>query len=295
MVHVDVERVREKITSKFIRENSKGWLSDMVDSFNKLTAKGREITKDEIIYLISRGEIVSRSSFFRYKSVLKIIFEEAGIDTSILETVALQDVNTSDKFKSVYYRDFDDVYQTMIFAQKQGYITQYVFETLIASFALLWNGVDAKDLCEIKKSNVSFNKVFVSGKEYDLGLSEAYIIHNYANLDVVSVGVNSTAEEKRALAPSDYLFRTAESSKMLSQAYYRLLFHMNATLKDKIGRQIQTTYLQRSAQMAWIYKQMIIDTSLPVDKAFNCNLPQKWVGFEDTFAQWKEVFYGIKE
>jgi hypothetical protein len=211
--------------------------------------------------------------FCRYKNVILKYIEFAisrgemtNAQLKLLDNVKYKDVPVPDGNNETYFPDFD----TLRSAVEETFLSsdaadRNVYLPSVAAIYLAWCGVTIDQMCEIRKSDVSFLSVIIDGKAVQLNRAVMRAIEAYID----SVGYGTIYASVSQYKKSEYLFRTRQKAKLDRSDIKNMFTRFNALNQRKYGLTYKKIYMSGAFRRAYEYEQQhgtINFLKMPIEK-----------------------------
>lgn len=212
------------------------------------------LVRQDFIDMFSQLKILSTVSFESYKSkvgdFLKWMYENGhSTDQQLKEirNVGYTDLDRTDYFDTHYFRDFDDLYDTMDKAF-DGRGTE--FDTFRAAAILVWYGIELKYLPDILKKDVLDNEDSiihpVTKEKFLLSPLASDFLIKYRDSD--SYDSNKFGGTVMVYATSQYLFRSYKNAYLT----FAQLSNMSNTA-NRVAEEIGKVFNWKTIYLSGIY------------------------------------------
>lgn len=169
---------------------------------------------------------------------------------NLLDTLKYEQVPVPEDTNEAYFTDFESlkaaVEETFLLAHG---VDRDVYLPSVVAIYLAWNGVTLEQMCNIKKSDVTFLSIIVDGKKIQLSRPVMNVIEAYAD----SVGYGTSYAYKKS--PSEYLFRTVKKAKLDTRNIKNAIVAFNALNQRKYGLSFKKVYMSGALRRAYEYEK----------------------------------------
>ena len=177
-----------------------------------------DLTKQDLIDMFSELTLMSANSFYTYKSkindFMKWMKEQGYGSEQVLKNlsdVQFTDINRSGFYNTYYFRDYDDLFNTIDVVFKQRGTE---FDTFKSAALLVWFGIDIKDVPQILKNDLDEDEGTIihpgTKEKIKLPANAVYLLARYRDAQTY----DSRKFGGRALTyvDSQYLFRSYKNA-----------------------------------------------------------------------------------
>lgn len=169
---------------------------------------------------------------------------------NLLGTLKYEQVPVPEDTNEAYFTDFESlkaaVEETFLLARG---VDRDVYLPSVVAIYLAWNGVTLEQMCNIKKSDVTFLSIIVDGKKIQLSRPVMNVIEAYVD----SVGYGTAYAYKKS--PSEYLFRTVKKAKLDTRNIKNAIVAFNALNQRKYGLSFKKVYMSGALRRAYEYEK----------------------------------------
>lgn len=213
-----------------------------------------ELVRQDFVDMFSQLKILSTNSFESYKSkvgdFMKWMYENGhSTDQQLKEIrdVSYTDLSRRDYFDTYYFRDFDDLYDTMDKAF-DGRGTE--FDTFRAAAILVWFGIELKELPEMLKKDILEDECCVihpvTKEKFPLSRLAVDFLAKYRDAD--NYDSSKFGGTVMVYVATQYLFRTYKNAHM---TYKDLSYTSNVV--NKLAEEIGKTFNWKTIYLSGIY------------------------------------------
>ncbi len=257
------------------------------------------LTAQEVLPLFwtERG-ILSKTPFRHMKNnIIRVCFalRENGITCEkfecLVRSLTLADILDVNQMRRFYYRDIDDLMQTVSRTVQLSELPEGEDALPIRTASLLlWCGMEVQNILSLKKVDIV---------NHQLHLPEAFrpietlLYHTAEQYSEADGNRSLVSRVYRVYKPSDFLFRTSVAPRMTVTAFSNMLKNFNC-VSETLDRQISAPRLRRNG----LYCSVLCaeDAGASVGDAIRlfiryANDPAAVYEFRKHYTEWKRLFY----
>lgn len=276
------------------------WCYKCEELLRRVGATPSTVTLEQLMALWTEDGPVSKSKFHEMKAFLIRLFSwwrEQGEQTDALveqlRGVSIEQVVRPDDTAPYVFRDEDDLDRAIRrVGERLGLGGEEDLLNIRAAALLWWYGVTARELLEIRKSDLDFLKRCVTvpadGRRVLLRPAAMEVIRRYACTDEVK---SFPSGKKQTYVDSDFLFRSGKCDRLNDKNLCDMLRRFNRVAAED-GIQLHVPTLNRNGLFPEVYAR---ERELKnVEEAIRQVIPAKNLpsvyAFRFHYEQWKRLF-----